>query len=352
MTDAALRVVAPYGPTAASTRVRALEWLEHLGLDADLSLYLGTGTTRLGDLRRDPAGVLRAERHLRRMRRTVDDAPLLLVRNASPLSNGWIERRLLRAASHGVFDFDDALMVQQPGVANHVFSRARAWRRAVAAADTVIAGNTYLADAASALNDSVTVVPSCVDADAYRTKTEHAWDDAPVAVWLGSPSTEPFLRHIAPALLAEHRRSGLRLRVISAGTAPLGDLDAMTDRVAWAPSVAERTLASADVGLMPLPDDPWTRGKCGYKLLQYAAAGLPVIGSPVGVNNEVLRELGGLGATTTAEWADALRLVVDGSEDERAAMGARALSGVEREFSFRRWADEWRRAVLGEVRTR
>jgi glycosyltransferase involved in cell wall biosynthesis len=173
-----------------------------------------------------------------------------------------------------------------------------------------------------------------------------------VAVWLGSPSTEPFLCHIAPALLAEHRRSGLRLRVISAGTAPLGDLDAMTDRVAWAPSVAERTLASADVGLMPLPDDPWTRGKCGYKLLQYAAAGLPVIGSPVGVNNEVLRELGGLGATTTAEWADALRLVVDGSEDERAAMGARALSGVEREFSFRRWADEWRRAVLGEVRTR
>jgi glycosyltransferase involved in cell wall biosynthesis len=344
-----LRVVAPYGPTGASTRVRALDWVDHLGLSADLTSYLGTGTTGLGDLGRDPRGVLRAEVGLRRMRREVGDRPLLLVRNASPLSNGAVEASLLRAAGRGVYDFDDALMVQQPGLANALFSRARTWRRAVAAADVVLAGNDHLADAASSYQDHVTVVPSCVEPDAYRTRTEHGWDQHPVAVWLGSPSTEQYLRVISEALIAENRRSGLRVRVISGGEAPLGALSGMVDRVAWAPGVAEAHLAEATVGLMPLPDDPWTRGKCGYKLLQYAAAGLPVIGSPVGVNAAVLARLGGIGAATPDEWRDALRLVVDASASGRAAMGARALAGVRDHFSFARWAPVWRAATIGDL---
>lgn len=348
---ARLRVVAPYGATGASTRVRALDWLDHLGLAADLTTYLGTGTTQLGDLRRDPLGVLGAEVGLRRLRRQVRDAPLLLVRNASPLSNGGIESHLLRASRRGIYDFDDALMVQQPGTANRVFSRARVWHRAVDAADLVIAGNDHLADAASGIHDRITVIPSCVEPAAYRTRTEHTWERHPVAVWLGSPSTEPYLASIARPLLEEHRRSGLRLRVISAGRAPLGELTPITDRVDWAPGLAETELADADVGLMPLPDDPWTRGKCGYKLLQYAAAGLPVIGSPVGVNADVLRELGGLGASGADEWRDALRLVVDQSATQRAEMGARALSGVERGFSFARWAGDWQLAVTGSATT-
>ncbi len=342
-----LHVVAPYGPTGASTRVRALDWLAHLGLDADVETYLGTGSTGLGVLTSRPREVLAAEARLRRLRTEVAGGPLLLVRNATPLSNGGIESALLRRAGHGVYDFDDALMLQQPGAANRLFSRARAWRRAVAAADVVVAGNDHLADAASAHSTNVVVVPSCVEPDDYVTKASYDLGDPPVAVWLGSPSTEPYLAAIAAPLLAEHRRSGLRLRLVSAGTAPLGALDAMTDRVAWAPGWAEASLASADVGLMPLPDDPWARGKCAYKLLQYAAAGLPVVGSPVGVNAEVLDQLSGLAAATHDEWRDALRTVVDVSADERAGLGAGALAGVTAEFSFARWADQWRRSVTG-----
>lgn len=348
MTSLGLRVVAPYGATGASTRVRALDWLEHLGMDAQLSTYLGTSTTQLGVLRRDVTGVLRAETRLRRLVREPADGPVLLVRNASPLSNGRLEEALMRSARRGVYDFDDALMVPQPGLANAVFSRARTWRRAVESADVVIAGNEYLADAASSHNSSVTVVPSCVEPDAYRFRPAHGTGSAPVAVWLGSPSTEPYLALIGDALLAEHRRSGLRLRLISSGAAPLGPLSPMVDRVAWAPGLAEETLAEADMGLMPLPDDPWTRGKCGYKLLQYAAAGLPVVGSPVGVNREVLVRLGGLAAVGASEWGDALRHLVDLSAADRAAMGAVARAGVQANYSFNRWAGPWRRAVTDD----
>ena len=135
--------------------------------------------------------------------------------------------------------------------------------------------------------------------------------------------------------------------MVSAGSASLGALDEITERVAWAPGVVERTLASADVGLMPLPDDPWTRGKCAYKLLQYAAAGLPVIGSPVGVNSSVLDTLGGLAATDDDQWRQALEAVVTMPAAERAALGGRARAGVRAEFSFARWAEEWRRLVTG-----
>lgn len=342
-----LSVVAPYGASGASTRVRALDWLDHLGLRADVHDYLGTSTAGLGDVARRPLAAARAEAMLRRGVRTLHDRPLLLVRNASPLSNGGVESALLRAAGHGVYDFDDALMVQQPGLTRAVFSKARAWRSAVASADLVIAGNEHLAEAAARHARDVVVVPSCVEPDSYASKTDFEVRDAPLAVWVGSPSTEPYLRAVEPALLAEHRRSGLRLRVISAGSAPLGPLGEMSDRVAWEPGIVERTLLQADVGLMPLPDDEWTRGKCAYKLLQYAAAGLPVIGSPVGVNAGVLDALGGLAAEGTDEWRDALAAVVSMTAAERADLGARSEAGVRREFSFARWGEEWRRLVLG-----
>ncbi len=341
-----LDVVMPYGSGGASARVRALDWVDHLGLRADVSDYLGTSTTGVGDLLRQPWRTARAEAALRR-RSPGADRPLLLVRNASPLSNGAVESALLRRSARGVYDFDDALMVQQPGLSQRVFSRSRAWRRAVEAADQVIAGSDHLAEAAVAHNREVAVVPSCVEPDHYTLKADFEVGPAPVAVWVGSPSTEPYLAGIAPALVAAHRSTGLRLRVVSAGSASLGALDEITERVAWAPGVVERTLASADVGLMPLPDDPWTRGKCAYKLLQYAAAGLPVIGSPVGVNSSVLDTLGGLAATDDDQWRQALEAVVTMPVAERAALGGRAHAGVRAEFSFARWAGEWQRLVTG-----
>jgi glycosyltransferase involved in cell wall biosynthesis len=341
-------LVAPYGPAGASTRVRGLDWFDHVGLRPELKTYLGTQDTTPSTLLRRPASVVRAEGRIRLWARGRGRGPLLLLRNATPLSNGGVERRLLRSSTHGVYDFDDALMVQQPGLAASVFSRARVWRRAVQAADTVIAGNDYLADAASDLASDVVVVPTCVEPTVYRIKTDYAVGDPPRAVWVGSPSTEVYLRGIAPALLAEHRRSGMRVTVISAGAASLDGLEIMTDRVEWREDIAESTLADADLGLMPLSDGPWERGKCAYKLLQYGAAGLPAVGSPVGANRPVLEMLDGLASTGLDEWSDALAMLVSESAERRQARGRAAAVAVIEHFSFGRWAETWRRAVLGE----
>jgi glycosyltransferase involved in cell wall biosynthesis len=93
---------------------------------------------------------------------------------------------------------------------------------------------------------------------------------------------------------------------------------------------------------MPLPDTAYTRGKCSYKLLQYAAAGLPAVGSPVGANREVLSRTSGHAASGTDEWVSAIESILDASVEQRAAIGQRAYDGVTADFSFEAWADTWR----------
>jgi glycosyltransferase involved in cell wall biosynthesis len=289
--------------------------------------------------------VVAAERRLRRLVGEVGDATVILSREASPLSFGGIEARLLRAAAHGVYDFDDALYAGYPGGA---LAWARhidvVWRRSVRAADVVIAGNDLLADHASALASRVVVVPSCVEPADYLVKQSYAVD-TPTLVWLGSPSTEPQLDLIREPLLAVHERLGARLRLISAGQRSHGELDRMIDRVAWTPEGVAPALAGADVGIMPLEDVEWTRGKCGYKLLQYGAAALPVVGSAVGVNVEVLQRLGGTAVRTPAEWRDALLALFQASDAERERAGHSALAGVTRHYSFAAWAQTWKAAI-------
>lgn len=342
-----LVVAAPYGAAGASTRVRVLEWLTHLGIDAELSTYLDSPHLGARTVASHPGEWVRAERRLRTLARNVGSRRLFLSRMASPFSNGRVESALLRGAATGIYDFDDALMTQRPGLVQSVWSQSRSWTASVRSADAVIAGNDHLADAASRHSNNVTVIPSCVEPSTYTLKTDRSFRDFPRAVWLGSPSTEQYLERIAPALLAEHARSGLRLTVISAGDQPLFGLEPMTDRVAWRADTFAAELAVADVGLMPLADGEWERGKCAYKLLQYAAAGLPVIGDPVGANRLALTRLGGLAPDSCAEWGDGLRQVVETSPSGLAELGAHARTGVEEHYSFAAWAPVWSRVVLG-----
>lgn len=339
-----LTTVSAYGRAGGSSRVRIFDWLDHLGLSATSHVYLDTPTAGLRDLAQHPLRAARAEIALRRLPRRVQGDTLLLSRNASSLSDGSLEASLLRRAARGVYDIDDALMNLTDGP----FPKARIWERATIAADVAIVGNDYLADRASRLNENVVVIPSCVEVDAYAVKDSFDTGDVPVAVWMGSPGTEFYLAPVADALLAEHRRSGLRLRVISRGDASLGPLDVMVDRSDWRVDTFASSLADADLGIMPLEEDGrWSEGKCAYKLLQYAAAGVPSIASPVGANAVAIERLGAVAATDAAEWAQGLRELVDASADRRRAMGEQARAAVTEHYSFTAWAPTWRRAVLG-----
>ena len=347
-----LRTVTSYGRSAGSARVRVFDWLDWLALDVPNATYLNCASNSLSSLARSPLGVLAAEIRLRRLAREVTDETVLLSRQASPFSNGGVEERLLRAAARGVYDFDDALMHSPPGRLEQLWSKKKIWARSVAAADVVIAGNEFLRAEADSLNPSVVVVPSCVNPNDYERKNRYDIGDVPRAVWLGSPSTEAYLQLVARPLLELHRSIGLRLTLISAGAADVGALAPMVDRVQWSQQSVAANLAAADFGIMPLDDTPWTRGKCAYKLLQYGASRLPLVGSPVGVNCDVLSASAGFAPDSSDEWVSAIETLVDEAPEHRAHRGQRALETVLNSYSFAAWETTWRSALGLQPSTR
>ncbi|NYF27182.1 MULTISPECIES: glycosyltransferase family 1 protein [unclassified Microbacterium] len=337
----ALHTYTSYGRSAGSARVRVFDWLDRLEVPAVTHSYLDGATNSGRSLLKSPRRLLAAEAELRR--RPPRDARVLVSRQASPLSRGGVERRLLSGERVGIYDFDDALHLDRRGP----FPKAAIWRAAVGAADVVIAGNATLAEAASRINPRVTVIPSCVDPADYSRKTSFDIGETPRAIWIGSPATERYLRDIESALLYAHERTGMRLTVVSAGDAELGPLDAIVDRVAWSPQTFGAVLADADLGLMPTPDSAWSRGKCGYKLLQYGAAGIPMMGDPVGVNAEILRRGDGIAPESADDWADALTGFFSESATRRAERGAAGHRTVRDHYSFSAWESVWRQAVTG-----
>jgi glycosyltransferase involved in cell wall biosynthesis len=340
-----ITVISSYGSGGSSARVRLFDWLKVLDVPFEQSDYLGKSDNSLSSIVEDLPRVALAERDLRRLASRNDLGRVLLGREASPFSNGGIEARLLDAASLGVYDFDDALFAYPTGGMRRIWSKRRVWERSVSAADLVIAGNAYLAEAAARYSSAVVIIPSCVDPDAYEKKADFEVGETPRVMWIGSPSTEPYLSLIAGPLLRLHRERGLRLTVISAGNQSLGALDPMVDRVSWSADSFGSELARADVGVMPLPDNDFARGKCAYKLLQYGAAGLPSVASPVGANALALERTGGLPATTDDEWFEAIESLIDASTETRTALGAKALSAIHEHYSFQAWAPTFRNAI-------
>jgi glycosyltransferase involved in cell wall biosynthesis len=276
--------------------------------------------------------------------------PVLVLRNARKASRGRYEARLLRSAAPGVYDLDDGLPWDHgnlPGLGHWTkrpFPRALLARRAASAADRVIVGNDVLADWAADHNRDVRIVPTCVEPGDYAVR--HHWEiDArpPVLGWIGSPATEGYLVDLAPALAEVHRRTGARLALVS-GPGPVAPaLAPFTDRAVWTPD-SDRSIAGWDVGLMPLRDGVYERAKCGYKLLQYAASGVPAVGSPVGVNRELLATMDGLAPTTRDEWVDALTTILGEPAWRRFERATSGLAVAQR-YSYQAWESAWFDAV-------
>ena len=340
-----LHAVTPYGRTGGSSRVRVHEWAGRTSASCSVSDYIGHRNASPRYLAGHVRQVVEAERGLRRLA-AATPSRLLLHREASPLSRGSLERRLLRSAEFAVYDLDDALQEDhgQGGLLRRWAPKARKAEYCARAADRVIAGNALLADWASQHNQDVVVIPSCVAPERYRPKADYAGRDVPRLVWIGSPDNEAHLLLIAEPLLELHRCVGARLTLIGTTQPRLGALEALIDRVAWSEDVQHESLADADVGLMPLPDDAYSRGKCAYKLLQYAAAAIPFVASPVGVNAAVLQQFGMPAPQTADEWVCALSHLV-GAASERRALGSQARQVVDRHWSYDAWLPAWEAAV-------
>jgi glycosyltransferase involved in cell wall biosynthesis len=341
-----IHAVTPYGRDGPSSRVRVYEWLERISTPADVSGYIAHRNSSPSHLVRHPGAVLEAERRLRRMASGRPDR-LLLHREASPLSRGGLERRLLSRSEFAVYDFDDALQWDWGGGGLLRRLAPKAPKALIGArySDRVIAGSPVLAEWAGEHNADVVLIPSCVAPEAYRAKTDYEVGDPPRLGWVGSPDNEAYLLLVASALREIHRRTGARLTLIGTTRASLGDLESLIDRIDWSEETQHSRLADFDVGVVPLPDEPYTRGKCGYKLLQYAAAGVPAVASPVGVNRQISAQLDMPAAEDDGEWVDAIVDLLGRSTEARASLGRRAREIVRAHFSYDAWLPEWRRAV-------
>ncbi|MDP9332155.1 MAG: glycosyltransferase [Actinomycetota bacterium] len=341
-----IHAVTPYGRTGPSSRVRVFGWLDRTSAPHEVSSYLSHHNASASYLARHPVAVLGAERRLRRLAASRPEL-LLLHREASPFSRGGLERRLLASAETTVYDFDDALQWDQDqgGRLRKVAPKAPKVLASVQRADRVIAGSPVLADWASQHNNDVVVIPSCVSTDSYRLKTEYEVRDPPTLGWIGSADNELYLRLVAPALHEIHWRTGARLLLIGTTTRRLGDLETFVDRVPWSEHVQHQRLSELDLGLMPLPDEPYTRGKSGYKLLQYAAAGVPAIGSPIGINESLLSQLRMPAALGTDEWVDSIIDLLTRPTAAREALGRHVRDVAERHYSYNAWLSRWEEAV-------
>jgi glycosyltransferase involved in cell wall biosynthesis len=341
-----IHVVTPYGREGPSSRVRVFEWLDRISTPVQLSSFISRRNSSPSHLVRHPIAVLAAERRLRKMA-TERSERLLLHREASPLSRGELERRLLSRSEFAVYDFDDALHCDYGAGSLYRRWAPKAPKAliAVQGADRVIAGNPILAEWASGYNRDVVVIPSCVAPASYRQKTDYGLSDPPRLGWIGSADNEVYLLAVASALREVHRQTGARLTLLGTTHATLGDLEILIDRVQWSEVTQHAMLAEFDLGIAPVPDEPYTRGKCGYKLLQYAAAGTPVIASPVGVNEQILARMGMPAPRDSNEWIDAILEYLGRSAGAREAAGRRARGVVQADYSFDAWLLRWQEAT-------
>jgi glycosyltransferase involved in cell wall biosynthesis len=233
-----------------------------------------------------------------------------------------------------VYDFDDALWVRSARHAdNRSTTREKRFRRMISSADQVVAGNSFLAEKASAYNRRVSVIPSPIDVSLYQVRPEGAGGDSVVVGWIGAHGSVHYLEKLLPALEEAHRRDPrLRLKVVSSRFPDSGSLP--VDRVSWRADTELEEIRSMDVGVMPLFEDEWSRGKCGLKVLQYLAAGVPVVVTPAGINSDIVKDgVEGFWARSPAEWVDRI-LALAADPALRRRMGLAGRKTVEAGYSL------------------
>ena len=270
-----------------------------------------------------PAGALARQRLFQKA--TDFDCVFLHKKRLNAFDAFWLRRYGRKI----IYDFDDAIMYSDDTPQRDSPTHFKPFRRTVELAHKVVAGNLYLAEHALKFNPNVEVLPTGLDTKAYRIETEPRKDDKIRLVWIGSKSTLGYLSEVQSVFEDIGERLGnVVLRIICDEFFDLQNMP--VEKHPWSLETQAADLVSSDIGLAPLPENRFTRGKCGFKILQYAAAGLPTIASPVGVNAEYIKHGDtGFHALDSRQWIDGITKLIQNPE-LREEMGRAARVQVER----------------------
>jgi glycosyltransferase involved in cell wall biosynthesis len=324
-----------YERLGASSRIRFLQylpWLESQGFTFDVRPLLGNDYVRslYGGPPVGAGNLLRAYwRRFGALRRRLKHDVIWLEKEALPWLPTWMEIARLQGMPY-VVDYDDAWFHRYE---SHWLSPLLGGKidAVMQVADTVVAGNQYLARRArQAGAHRVEIVPTAIDLDRYRDLVTTAGETLTVG-WIGIPLNAHYLGIVAPALRALAGERQFSLHVVGAPV-PEALAGVPAQSFPWSEDSEIARIAAFDVGIMPLHDTAWERGKCAYKLLQVMAAGKPVVASPVGANAQVVQHgVNGFLADSPEEWTEALRRLAD--PDLRRRMGEQARKTVEDQYS-------------------
>jgi len=345
-----LLCAARYGNLGASSRLRLAQyrpWLERAGIRTTMRSFLSDayvetlyrGGSRLGSIAAAYGRGFGAARAAR-----AHDL-LWIEKEFLPWLPYWLERRAIGATPY-ILDFDDAwsLRYERAGWATRALLGEK-FGKLIRGAALTIAANQILYDWARGQGAAkILLLPTVVDLDHYVVRPAPA---GPFTVaWIGTPITAAYLAAVAAPLRALAAEAPLRLLIIGAPDVRIAGVDCV--HVAWNETTEAAQIGSCHVGIMPLPDDDWARGKSGYKLIQYMAAGRPAVASPVGANRQIVAdgETGFLAGGPEA-WLSALRRLRD-DEGLRESMGAAARRRAERQFSLQVTAPQLI-AAIGEI---
>lgn len=331
-----------YGSLAASSRQRFMQYdpaLAAAGMSVDYAPFLGNDhMERLVAGRRTPLrAVVRAYAGRLRSLASAGRYDALWVQyELFPYWPGFLERIATLWGKPIVLDYDDAIFHMYDKAPNALVRTMLGSKLVplLRSATACCCGNDYLRDYAARHCNHTIVLPTVVDTDIYVPPSDRATGGPVVVGWIGSPSTWPNVRPLLPMLQELVRDHGIVVRAVGAGAGAERDGFPGLDFIEWSEASEVADVQSFDIGIMPLRDQPFERGKCGYKLIQYMACGKPVVAAPVGVNMDIVREgENGYLVETPEAWRNALIKLVHDPE-LRKRMGDAGRKRAVRDYSL------------------
>ena len=354
-------VLDPYD-TSPGQRFRIEQWepyLKEAGIEIDYFSFTDEKLRSVlytdGNLIPKVAGMLKAfaKRTAKVFGASKYDA-VFLYRATSMFGPAMLERILKWKGVPVIYDFDDSIYLVNTSDANRRFGWLKFSGKTAdicGLSTSVTVGNSHLAEFAGQYNDNVYIVPTSIDTDAYPpvNKDQPREDGKVVIGWTGSSTSQYHLEAFEPVLaqLVKKRGDDIIIKVIS-NREPVG-MKIPYQWSAWSPESEVEEISEIDIGIMPTPDDEWSRGKCALKALQYMALGVPAICTDMGANRDVIDQgKNGYLAKTDEEWIGYFEDLID-DRAKRLKLGNAARKTVENEYSMKKCAELFKNVVRRSI---
>jgi glycosyltransferase involved in cell wall biosynthesis len=326
-----------------------IDYLKNNGLEVDFSFFIREKDDKYlykkGNIIKKLFFHYKATSHRRRdIRKIAKYDVVLIYREAYLLGNIKFEKKIRKKVKKIVFDFDDAIWLPNVSDANKNFSWLKDYAKTeklIALSDLVFAGNTYLQNYASNYSNNVVVVPTTIDTREYIPQVKQNKSDKICIGWSGSITTIQHFNYAVPFLEKLKEKYKDRIEILVIGDSSYQNQELGVESIDWKKNTELEDLSRIDIGIMPLPDDNWSRGKCGLKGLQYMALEIPTIMSQVGVNTEIIRDgENGFLAEAEEEWIDKLSRLIE-SKELREKLGKAGRKTVVEQYSFDAWKEKY-----------